>query len=76
MDGHLKKLTCPEPKCNKEFDEADVEKYGNEILVGKYKKFKESMDVDLNPNLKWCPRQNCGKYVEKGKEAKVKCACG
>ena len=34
-------------------------------------RFKENIDVNLNPKLKWCPRPDCNGYVEKKNSNKV-----
>jgi E3 ubiquitin-protein ligase RNF19A len=39
-------------------------------------KFKENIDVNINPDMKWCPRPNCNNYIKKGKKKKVVCECG
>lgn len=45
-------------------------------MYEKYLKFKENIDVNLNPLLKWCPKADCNRYVSKGKKRKVVCDCG
>jgi len=45
--------------CPVEFQKEDVERFGSQLIYKKFLKFKENIDVDLNPNLKWCPRPGC-----------------
>lgn len=45
-------------------------------MYDKYLRFKENIDVNLNPKLKWCPRPDCIHYIEKGKKRKITCKCG
>ena len=42
--------------CENEFLEADVRAFGSEALFKKYVRFRLQIDVDLDPNLRWCPR--------------------
>ena len=49
----------------------------NKQLVEKFKKFSIKMEVLNNPNMKFCPVQNCDSYAEKiGKNKYVKCKKG
>ena len=37
----------------------------------------ENLRVDLDPNLRWCPRPDCEHYVDnRGKNSTQKCKCG
>ena len=62
--------------CGKMFSARDVEKFGSKQIYLKYLKFKENIDVDLDPNLRWCGRSGCLKFVKKGKTSQVECECG
>ena len=44
-------------------------------MYEKYLKFKENIDVNMNPELRWCPRPDCNNFVKKGKGNKVICEC-
>ena len=48
----------------------------SENSLNKFLKFKRNLEVNLNPNLKWCPRPNCEKHVKKPAKNKVVCECG
>jgi hypothetical protein len=62
-------------KCKEKLSRSQIETLGSKELVDKYLRFKENIDVNMNPNLRWCPRPNCTNFVEKGKHRKVKCKC-
>ena len=32
--------------------------------------------MNINPDLKWCPRPNCNHFIRRGKKRKVTCECG
>jgi len=32
--------------------------------------------VNTDPNLKWCPKPNCGKIIKRGSSNYSKCECG
>ena len=72
-NGQILKIRCPDSTCKREFEEQDIQKFGSRKVYDKYLRFKSNIDVNLNPNLKWCPRPNCPNYVSKGKTRKVVC---
>ena len=78
-DGKVRKIPCFMYGCKLVFTAADVEKFGSKQIYLKYLKFKENIDVDLDPNLRWCGAKGCLKYVKRGKgkqRDKVTCECG
>ena len=64
-DGNVMKIPCMMMGCDKTFETEDVRKFGSKEIYEKYLTFKLNIDVDLNPNLKWCPKSGCMRYVEK-----------
>lgn len=64
--------------CELEFLEADIQAFGSEAVFKKYVRFRLQIDVDLDPNLRWCPRNGCLKYVRKrgALRTKATCECG
>lgn len=64
-DGKVGKIQCMEAGCKEVFQKEDVERCGTKEIFTKYLRFKENIVVDNNPNLKWCPKLNCNKYVER-----------
>ena len=78
-DGKVRKIPCFTEGCTKVFTAADVEKFGSRDIFLKYLKFKENIDVDLDPTLRWCGKQGCLKYVKKGSGSSKNqsiCECG
>lgn len=50
---------------------------GQKEIYEKYLRFKENIDVDLNPKLKWCPNRQCSRFVKKqGRGDNSRCECG
>ena len=63
--------------CSLEFKPEDVHRFGSQRTYKKYLKFKRNIDVDLNPDLRWCPDPKCMHYVEREGRSKVStCECG
>ena len=65
------KIMCPENGCGKQFAKADIQKFGSKDMFEKYLRFKENIDVNINPNLRWCPKPDCNQYVSGSKKTKT-----
>ena len=77
MDGKIIKIPCMMADCSLEFKPEDVHRFGSQRTYKKYLKFKRNIDVDLNPDLRWCPDPKCMHYVEREGRSKVStCECG
>ena len=78
QDGNVIKIACMMVGCKEEFESEDVQRFGSRELYQKYLQFKQNIDVELNPNLFWCPRRGCLNYVEKTGKFKTEttCQCG
>ena len=72
-NGQVRKIKCADQACPMEYTREDIRHFGSKEIYEKYLKFKENIDVNLNPNLRWCPKPNCTFYVEKGRSRKVQC---
>ena len=66
-DGFVVKIACMEYGCDRVFTIDDIRNFGSAEIFKKYIKFKESIDVEVDPNLKWCPRKGCLNYVTRQK---------
>jgi len=75
-NGKVIDITCPELDCKVLIKDPQVKKLCSKELYDKYLKFKENIKVNLDKQMKWCPKVNCGKVIKKGKRAKVVCECG
>ena len=71
-DGKVVKIGCMEYKCDQVFTIADIKSFGSEEIYKKYLRFKENIDVEVNPSLKWCPQVDCMNFV---KREKFICCC-
>ena len=61
---------CMEYKCTKEYTLEDIKEFGSDEILKKFLKFKENINVETDPNLKWCPRNDCISYVRR-----ERCCC-
>mmetsp|Transcript_11022 Transcript_11022/g.11113 ORF Transcript_11022/g.11113 Transcript_11022/m.11113 type:complete len:100 (-) Transcript_11022:681-980(-) len=67
-NGQVVKIKCPQNQCPKEFTKDEIRQFGSQEIYDKYLRFKENIDVNMNADLKWCPRPNCNHYLKKGKK--------
>ena len=73
------KITCMQHKCTYEFDEDFIISHLNrdQVLINKYKKFKLKSELLNDPNVKFCPINDCESYARKeGSNKYVKCLEG
>ena len=80
-DGKVLKIACMHYKCPKEFTQEDVQQFGSGEIYNKFLKFKENINVELDPNLRWCPKNGCINYVRRQKKcccfaSSATCSCG
>ena len=68
--------------CKEVFTADDIKSFGSEEIYRKYLRFKENIDIEVNPNLKWCPKVGCMNYVAREKafccfnSSTATCECG
>jgi hypothetical protein len=62
-NGQVREIKCPMNLCKQQFSKDEIRRFGSHDIYNKYLKFKENIDVNLNPNFKWCPRPDCNHYV-------------
>jgi hypothetical protein len=74
--NELANIQCPQEGCTIEYQDNDIQK----ILPEKYSKYmelKKQQILNQNPNLRWCPKLDCGKYVIGDEDTIHKtCECG
>lgn len=77
-EGQVVKIPCMQMGCDQEFFENDVKEFGSEDIFKKYVRFRMNINVDLDPNLRWCPRNGCLNYVRRRNRFKKRavCTCG
>lgn len=70
-------IKCPDNDCKLVFNDEQIRKILPEDHYQEYSVFKKNKLLSQNPNLRWCIRLGCEKYVI-GKEGskKVTCECG
>ena len=72
-------MQCPNMECDYELDDDDIDYLTDEIFYKKYKDFKHKKLISLNPNLRWCIRRGCDKYIlikDNEQSDKITCECG
>ena len=72
-DGKVKKIRCMDFNCQVEFTEKDVQRFGSDRIYRKYLKFQNDLKVEVDPNLKWCPRTGCSGFAQR---ERGRCCCG
>lgn len=78
VNGQVIKIPCMQHGCSEEFDEETVKQFGSEEIFKKYVRFKMNINVDLDPTLRWCPRNGCMNFVRRRGRFRKRavCACG
>jgi len=70
-------IRCPNTQCEDQFDDQDIYKIVDDRLYQKYKAFKQKTLLNMNPNIRWCFRPGCDRYVIGNEnDEKVECECG
>jgi len=67
-------IKCPSDGCNNQFTQEQTTQLLEQELVEKYTRLKKVALLNQNPNLRWCVRPGCDKYVI-GKLGKRKLVC-
>jgi hypothetical protein len=75
-NGKVNKIKCADQACPSEYTREDIRNFGSKEIFEKYLRFKEDIDVNTNPNLRWCPRPDCGRFVSKNRDNHMTCECG
>ena len=55
-------------QCRLKFKDADVKQFAPEELFNKYKLFLKNIKIELDKNLKWCPKPECNTAIEKASQ--------
>lgn len=63
-DGQVVKIGCMDFNCKEIFTADDIKSFGSEEIYRKYLRFKENIDIEVNPNFKWCPYSPWGALSE------------
>jgi len=70
-------VKCPNDDCQVIFPDENVKKLLPKEKFDRYATFKKIKILNSNPNLRWCMRFGCGKYVVGQEDSKfVVCECG
>jgi E3 ubiquitin-protein ligase RNF144 len=77
-EGKVVNIPCMMHGCSEEFEDEDVERFAEQALYVKYRKFRTAIDVDLDPNKRWCPKNGCDGFVtRRGRfRREARCVCG
>lgn len=70
-DGKVVKIKCMAYKCEHVFERSDIQAFGSSDILQKYLKFKENIDIEMDPNIKWCVAKDCAGFARRGK----RCLC-
>ena len=62
-NGKVRRIKCADQGCLAEYTREDIRKFGSQEIFQKYLKFKENIEIDTDPNLKWCTRPDCNRFI-------------
>ena len=76
-EGSVVRIACLDYTCETQFEEDDIRRACDHELFERYARYKLNIEVDMDPNKRWCPRPGCTHYVERvpGTDF-VYCQCG
>ena len=74
-EGKVMNIGCMQSGCEEEFTEEDVKACINKTLFIKYKRFVTNARVDLDPDLRWCPKPFCDAFVRRNKDGTNDAKC-
>jgi len=63
--GKVMNMGCMQNGCDEEYSDEEVKQCTNEALYRKYMRFVNNAKVDLDPDLRWCPKATCDGFVRK-----------
>ena len=63
-EGQVTEIRCPEEGCDQNLTRYQIEGVLDDEMSEKYKRFQVGMEVQEDPNRKWCPHPNCDQYVD------------
>ena len=58
----VKNLTCPAFNCLTRFSEQELQTRLSEETYSKYCRFRAELELETDPDLRWCPRPACSGY--------------
>ena len=75
--GKVLDIKCPHDGCDQVFDDEHLKNYFERDLFQKYLRFKNTAILNQNPNIRWCIRAGCERYmIGEPNSSYLKCECG
>lgn len=62
-------MTCPH--CADQIGPDIIKEYVNKTLFEKYQTFSRNLQIQRNPNFKWCPNPKCSVVITVNKKKSV-----
>ena len=74
----IKDVTCPAFNCPVRLNETELRRYLDPGDYEKYQRFLREIELEKNPDLRWCPKIDCSGYDCGGvdKRKLICCTCG
>lgn len=66
-------IPCPIAGCSYKFTDSDIGELAPLEVAERYRIFKENIQIDLDPSLKWCPAPDCRTAISKTTKICSKC---
>jgi hypothetical protein len=69
-------LTCPSPGCDREFSYNQIRSLLDGPAFARYEEFSLLAALAADPNVRWCPKKDCGNAVILEDQNQKKIVCG
>ncbi|CAD8044946.1 unnamed protein product [Paramecium primaurelia] len=75
-NGQVDQMICPQQECNFQLSDDYINQIVEPDVMTKMKKFRKIKQLQLDPDIIWCPRIGCEETVKRNGKKKLKCKCG
>eukprot|EP00743_Colponemidia_sp_Colp-15_P000142 GILK01000164.1.p1 GENE.GILK01000164.1~~GILK01000164.1.p1 ORF type:complete len:492 (-),score=63.48 GILK01000164.1:91-1485(-) len=75
VSGEMSSMICPDTSCREPLPSSYVEAHVSDELFQKYTRFKKNLQLEKDPNVRWCPTPDCGTALTGSmKKPRLKCS--
>ncbi|CAD8128810.1 unnamed protein product [Paramecium sonneborni] len=75
-NGQVDQMVCPQQDCNKQQTDEFMESILEPEMMSKLKKFRKIKQLQLDPDIVWCPRLGCEETLKRNQSKRLQCKCG
>ncbi|CAD8111859.1 unnamed protein product [Paramecium sonneborni] len=73
----INNIPCLQEGCKMIFSEEIIQQFVHEQKFQQYLVFKKKLEIENDPNKKWCPAKGCNLFIEKDPKTNlINCQCG